>query len=230
MKYLAIFGILAVLFGCRGGAVSSQSAQVPLVQLETTRCRGYCPAYTLLFYRNGAALYNGLYFVQKAGEHRFQLTPAELKRLEAAVQTANLWQYPSKIESQVADAPWSVLTVYHDARKYEVSGSVDRPQPLLDLEDLMKDLAEVHGLPVREGVNPDILPAATRQTVVVLLKPEINAGNWLMQFSDIRLQLLHRTGEQNEWIVAFDPKEISQEGLIDLFKDMEGVLKVGAQE
>jgi hypothetical protein len=226
MKYLAIFGILAVLFGCRGGAASSQSAQVPLVQLETTRCRGYCPAYTLLFYRNGAALYNGLYFVQKPGEHRFQLTPAELKRLEAAVQTANLWQYPSKIESQVADAPWSVLTVYRDERKQAVAGSVDRPQPLLDLENLMKDLAEAHGLPVREGVNPDLPPAASRQTVVVLLKPEVNAGDWLMQFSELRLQLLRRTGAQNEWIVAFDPAQISGEALTDLFKDMEGVLQV----
>jgi hypothetical protein len=226
MKYLAIFGILAVFFGCRGGAASSQPAQGPLVQLETTRCRGYCPAYTLLIYRNGAALYNGLYFVQKAGEHRFQLTPAELKRLEAAVQTANLWQYPNKIESQVADAPWSLITVYRDDRRQEVAGSVDRPQPLLDLENLMKDLAEAHGLPVREGVNPDIPPAASRQSVVVLLKPEVNASDWLMQFSELRLQLLRRTGAQNEWIVAFDPAQISSEALIDLFKDMEGVLQV----
>ncbi len=223
IRMTLIFAILAQL-GCQTGNNIHGSA--PLVELRTGGCFGYCPIIRLTVRHDGWVEYAGGQFAERQGLDSFRLTGQEIKQLRRDVQKANLWQYPDKIESQVVDAPWSTLIVYRDGVSKSVLGSMDRPAPLLELENAIKNLAEAHGFQVKQGVNPKEPPAGTRREVTVTLRSDLNAGNWIAQFKDVRLLLIRRVSAENKWIVAFDPAEISEKGLIELFRSTAGVLGV----
>lgn len=221
---LIFFLVLLCPFACRTG--KKTVGEVLLVELRTGACFGYCPVIRLTVRESGLVEYEGQQFAERQGLDSFRLTKDEMKRLRKQVRQVNLWQYPDRVESQVADAPWATLTVARDGKTKSVAGSMDRPEPLLELENAIKNLAETHGFQVKRGVNPKEPPIGTRREVVVTLQPELNAGNWIQQFQDIRLLLIRRLSEENKWILAYDPAEIGEKELLQLFHNTEGVLRV----
>ncbi|MBK9335913.1 MAG: hypothetical protein IPM98_04760 [Lewinellaceae bacterium] len=224
MVRIALFLAMISAFSCHTGKNTAGDAL--LVELRTSGCFGYCPVIRLTVQDDGRVEYEGQQFAEKQGRDSFQLTAEEAKRLRKQVRAANLWQYPERIESQVVDAPWATLTVFKDGKTWSVAGSADRPEPLLELENAIKNIAEAHGFQVRMGVDPNVPPMGTRREVVVTLRSDQNAGNWIMQFNDIRLLLIRRVSAENKWIVAYDPAEISAPDLIRRFEKTEGVLSV----
>ncbi len=214
--------VLTVLLSCKTGQKAAQQ-RAPFVELKSGACFGFCPVFRLTVRNNGLVAYEGIRFAEKIGLDSFQLTRAEMAGLREKVQQVNLWQYPERIETQVADAPFATLTVFRDDQSKSVSGSIDRPAPLLELENLLKELAEKHDFQVTRGVNPDEIPANRRQEVIVTLQPEINAGNWIREFSAYRFQLVRRMSSENIWLVAYDPEQIKEDALLKLFKNSKGV-------
>ena len=195
--------------------------------LETAGCYGWCPVYKLRFHTDGKVQYEGIRFTEKTGTVEIMLTKAETKELKAAVEQTNLWQYPDKIESNVVDAPGATLIAYRGTETKRVFGTIDRPQPLLELQGLMKSIVERHGVDLTRGVNPnDPAPGAPKAELIVQLKKDVNAGNWLVQFEELKLKLVRRIASDNIWLVSYDPAEIEEKSLIDLLKGSEEVLEV----
>jgi len=214
--------VLTVLLSCKTGQKAAQQ-RAPFVELKSGACFGFCPVFRLTVRNNGLVAYEGIRFAEKIGLDSFQLTKAEMAGLREKVERVNLWQYPERIETQVADAPFATLTAFRDDQSKSVSGSIDRPAPLLELENLLKELAEKHDFQVTRGVDPDEIPANRRQEVIVTLQPEINAGNWIREFSGYRFQLVRRMSSENIWLVAYDPEQIKEDALLKLFKNSKGV-------
>jgi hypothetical protein len=209
---------------CKTGQKAAAD-NAPMVELKTGGCFGYCPIIRLTVRNNGLVEYEGQLFAERQGLDSFQITPDELRQLKQKVKTVNLWQYPDRIKSDVVDAPSATLTVFLEGSSKSVLGSIDRPAPLLELENLIKNIAEAHDFQVTRGINPKEPPAATRREVIVKLKPELNAGNWIAQFTEFKFLLVRRISTENMWIVAYDPKQIAEKAVLALFKDTEGVLE-----
>ena len=89
----------------------------PLVQFEMHGCRGFCPTYKLLFRNDGLVEYEGIRNMVKMGKDSIKLTEIELKNLRLAAKEVNLWQYPERIESQIADAPSSSITIFEGQKQ-----------------------------------------------------------------------------------------------------------------
>ncbi len=212
---------------CPSRKTPTQDA-TPFVQLQMGACHGFCPVYRLTVRNNGWTEYEGLRNVAQTGLDSFQLTAAELSRLREKVQSVNLWQYPDRIPTQVADAPYGTLTVWKGAETKSVAGTIDRPAPLLELEAMIRDLAIAHGFNVKDGVNPNRPPAANRPELLVQFKPEANAGNVMGQITELDVRLVRRTGPENIWVVSYDAAQIAQKDLISLLKGLDGVVE--AQE
>ena len=212
--------VCTALASCHTSKSTAKGADltIPLVELETGACFGFCPIYKLTVYPDGRAVYTGKQFVEREGEFAFQLTPEELKSLKKTVTDVNLWQYPERIPSQIADAPGATLRVFNEDGPKSVSGSIDRPKPLLELEEQIKAIGSAHGLELRRGVNPRDPARANRREVIVLLDDAANAGNWITRFDDLKLQLVRRLGEPNQWVVAYDAGQITEAQLIERFK------------
>ncbi len=226
MKTILITLVSIVLLAA--GKCNKTEDTTNLVDLQTSGCFGFCPVFKLSALNNGLVRYEGLRYAEKMGKDSFRLTQEELKSLQAKVKETNLWQYPELIKSEVMDAPYATLTAYEGEKSKSVRGSIDRPVPLLELEALMTSLAEAHGFQVKRGVNPNDVPQKTKKEVIVKLKPEINAGNWIARFTDIKLQLLQRQSAENIWVIAYDSAQIEEKALIDRLKGTDGVLEVQA--
>jgi hypothetical protein len=196
-----------------------------LIEFQQYGCRGYCPAYKLTFFNNGTLSYEGQRNVALIGMAEKNITPAELKQLKAEVAAVNLWQYPERIESQVADAPSASMMVTKDQKTHTVVGSIDRPKPILELEALLKNLAETHGLSVKKGVDPNALPTDAPE-LIVKLKENINAGDWVTSIQNLKLRLVRRIATENTWLLAFDPQQIKADKLIETLKVLPGVIDV----
>lgn len=217
--------LLIVPFGaCKSQREVPAATPVKLVSIQTFPCRGYCPVYTITVYDDGLLEYNGERFVEKMGTAKATLTREELAQLRMEVTTANLWTYPEDIQSKIMDAPFTTLTVWQGDKSKSVRGSIDRPKPLLELEKRLKNTAEAHGLKVLQGVNPNANPAPQGE-VIVQLRPEENAGNWIAQFKQTKLQLVRRL-QDNTWLVSYDPARIEEQQVIDLLKATDGALEV----
>lgn len=213
-------------FACKTQKNNTLPAGTPFIGLQTGGCFGYCPVFKLTVLTNGQVRYEGGQFVEKEGRDSFLLTAAELAQLRSKVTAVNLWQYPDHIHSDIMDAPSATLTAYDSKRVKSVSGSIDRPAPLLELENMLKDLAEVHGLQVKRGVDPRAVPETSKKELIVKLRPELDAGNWIGQFIDIRLRLVRRISAENIWVVAYDSQEITEKSIIELLKNTDGAVEV----
>lgn len=222
--FFALYMALS-LFSCHPNQKAS-AASGDLVAFESHGCRGWCPVYKLLFRNDGSAVYEGVQNTVKTGISEFKITKEELSSLQRSVEATNVWQYPEQIPSRVADASGGIITVFRGTTQKSVSGSIDRPKPLLELEKQMKSLAEAHGLDVKTGVNPNEVPAASRSEVIVKLKKDVNAGNWIAQFGEVKLRLIRRVSADNVWLVAFDAKQITEKSVIELLKSTPDVLEV----
>lgn len=228
MKNIALLLLLAapLVWACKSSKNSHVTSGTPLVTLHTSGCFGFCPVFQLTVLSNGLVRYEGQQFVEKEGRDSFMLTPEELRQLKRKVEEVNLWQYPDLIKSDIMDAPSATLIVYEGNRMKKVQGSVDRPAPVLELENLLKDLAEAHDFHVKRGVDPRVVPESSRKELIVQLKPEINAGNWIAQFGELRLRLVKRLTADNIWLVAYDAKAIDEASVIELLKGTEGAVEV----
>jgi hypothetical protein len=227
MKELTILLLVlcaGVLFFACSGSKKSTFSDKPLVELQTGGCRGYCPIFKLSFKDNGMAEYEGIRFVEKEGKSTFKITPSELIEVRKRVKEINFWKYPERIESKVMDAPSATFTVFEGEKTKSVSGTIDRPKIMLDFEAYLKSLAEKSGL-VLKGVDPNAPKEATKSEVILRLKDDVNAGNWLRQFGELKLQLVRRTPPGNTWLVAYDSAEIKEIDVIKMFKDTEGCLE-----
>ncbi|MFN0014401.1 MAG: DUF6438 domain-containing protein [Saprospiraceae bacterium] len=151
MARLTMTILFLALYGCQTGRNAQGS--MPLVELQTGGCFGYCPVVRLAVRHDGWVAYEGKQFAERQGLDSFRLTAEEVKRLSTLVRKANVWQYPDRIESEVVDAPWSTLTVFREGATKSVLGSIDRPKSLLELENTIKNLAEAHGFQVKQGVQ-----------------------------------------------------------------------------
>lgn len=219
--------ILAALISCQTGKKTA-SPDAPFVEIKSGACFGFCPVFRLTVRNNGLVEYEGIRFAEKTGLDSFQLTKAELAGLRKKVRQVNLWQYPDRIETQVADAPFVTLTAFRDGQSKSVVGSIDRPAPLLELETLLKNLAEKHDFQVDRGVNPNDIPAERRKEVIVKLQPDVNAGNWVREFTGYRFVLVRRLSAENIWLVAYDPAQMEEQAVLRLFKGSKGVLEAQA--
>lgn len=229
-----LFFVLAVTLAvaCNAQKNSSASPVSPtvlasdnLVRLETGGCRGYCPVYKLTFHHDGSMDYEGARYVEKVGKERVKLTDAELQTLRTAVKRTNLWGYPSQIPTTIADAPAHTFTVFEGEKSHSVMGMGPLPKPIVELEKLMQGIAEAHGINVKKGVDPSD-PASLKGEVIVKFKPDVNVGNFCMQFMEMKVRPVRRISEDNIWIIGFSPSELTEEQFIDIIKGMEGVIEV----
>lgn len=227
MFYRLLFVALTLLWfsSCKSSKNDPAKSKTELVSLETHPCRGYCPIFKLKVLNNGDALYEGVRFVEKTGGATFKLSDTEMAKLRGKLADVNLWQYPERFQSTVMDAPSATLTIYAPEKSHSVTGSIDRPKPLVELENLLKDITEAHGIKVKRGVDPNEIPEAQKGELLVKLKPDVNAGNWVRDFDTIKLRLVRRTGAENIWLVAYDAKNLGVDEVILILKTSKDVLE-----
>lgn len=203
----------------------------PMIMLETSPCRGFCPVFKISVKNDGQAEYEGIRFVKQMGLSKFSLTTAELDGLKKMLQEVNLWQYPESFPVTIVDAAGASITIYKGNETKTIRGSVERPKPIRDVEEHLKSLAKAHGYNL-DSMDPNAIDEnAPKKELLVKLKPDVNAGNWLNAFNQstkANLRLVKRISAENIWVVMYDASKHSAGDLLTLLKSNESVIE--AQE
>lgn len=219
--------ILACLPQHSAFAQQATNTQNLLFQYEHGGCRGYCPIYKLLVHNDGTLEFNGFRNVEKVGNQMVKLSPDEFGRLKSQVLKANIWQY-SELPITVADAPRRSFTVYQGRDEHKIKGAGELPKQLVELEDLIQEIAESHGIMVKNGVNSDD-PANMTGEVVVRFQPGVDAEAFCKQFLEIKVQAIRRLDDKNTWLIGYYPSQIAEDPFMhNILENMEGVLDVRA--
>jgi len=229
LSFLLLFALLVACqpqqnIAAQTSGTASNSAG-NLIQMEAFGCRGYCPVYKITFRTDGFLVYEGTRNVEILGPSTVRLSSEEYSKLLKEVTKVDLWQYSEDIQSPAVDAPVHKFTVYNDSKLHTVKGRGELPAPVLALEMLMQEIADAHKLPVRNGTDPNN-PGSLKGQLIVKFKMDTNAREFCGQFSDLKVRPIRHMSEDNTWAVAYDPTEISQEELMGLLRDMDGVLTV----
>ncbi len=204
---------------------------LPLITLETTPCRGFCPVFKIAVRNDGHVDYTGVRFVRQMGQSTFQLTPTELEGLKKQLQEVNLWQYPESFPVTIMDAPGVSISIWRGAETKTIVGSVERPKPIKAVEETLKKLTTAHGYNLDSFDPTAIDENAPKQELLVKLKPDVNAGNWLNAFnqgSKANLRLVRRVNAENIWVVVFDASKHTTADMLTLLKSNPSVVE--AQE
>ncbi len=227
MKAMLLFAVLLGVHACKSAGTVRLNDTIPLCVFETGACFGFCPVYSLTVYPDGRVEYMGKQNVEQEGPVRFELTTSELRSLRAGLEAADLWRQPKLFPTQIADAPFNTWQVFGaEGLTRRVTGTVDRPEVMLQLDKMIIGMGQAHGLELTRGVSPHEPRRAYRKELIVLLEDGINPGNWMMQFEPLRLQLVRRLGEPNRWIIAYDEGEIAGKTLQERLLRTPGVLGV----
>ena len=206
--------------------------QIPLppdammVSLATHGCRGYCPVFQIIIKQNGNCSYIPEQYCAISEPKDFRLSQAEYDLVSAKYKAIPYRKYPSYIESTIADAPGATLTFHERDSAYSITGTIDRPKSLLDLENTIRDIALAHGIDTRKAYDPTEIAPANASELLVLLKEEINAGNWIAQIQVGNPRLVRRIPPNNAWILSFDRSQIGVKEMISVIEGSVDVIRV----
>ncbi len=224
--FLLLVLVAATAFQCSRKKMPSTRPDQPYISLATSGCRGYCPVFRLQILQGGAAIYTPERYCVVFEPRKFQLTEAELAALRNRVKTIPYQKYPSYIQSTIADAPGATITFHQPDTSYSITGTVDRPKSLLDLEEHLRDIAQAHGIDTRKSFDPTEIPPGSASELLVLLKEEVNAGNWIRRIEVGNPRLIRRIPPNNAWVLSFDHTQISIKDMIAVLEGSVDVIKV----
>lgn len=128
-------------------AIANDSASDTLIVLQRGACEQRCAVYRLVIFADGTVIYEGRYFVRRAGLVKSSIPPEALEKLANDLDSAGFFQladnygYGNKDQCQSFESgePGAILTLsYHGHSKtvlhnHGCTGSV--PSRLTDLED-----------------------------------------------------------------------------------------------
>jgi Domain of unknown function (DUF6438) len=198
----------------------------PLIRLATGGCRGYCPIFSITIDQKGTCTYTPERNCAVQNEQTFQLTKTETASLQKQISTLPFRVYPERFESFVADAPPSIMTFFTPDSTYIITGTLERPRPLIALEEKIRGFALAHGIDTRKSVNPNDIPTGQAGELIVQLKEQINAGNWITTIQTGNPKLVRRMPTNNTWLIKYDQKEVTMKDMILLLEANDDVLKV----
>ena len=134
-NYLLVF----ILFFCSCFNLTKQKElQSPkiIISLEKTACFGRCPVFKIIIYNNGEALYNGLKFVKKVGEHDLKVSKREIDKILSKAKKIGFNNLKNEYSERITDLP----TTYIMINNKKIKDYYGAPSKLKDLEKMIENI------------------------------------------------------------------------------------------
>ncbi len=135
---ILMFLLSALLSSCSGTRTIGDEEL--LIEMQRTRCYGYCPVYTVKIDKRGKGLFEGVENVEKIGRFSFSLRQDELLELENAFQEIDFYRLKRIYDGQASDLPTTYITYNKDGRRKKIMDYYGAPAALNDLENRIESL------------------------------------------------------------------------------------------
>lgn len=107
-----------------------------IISLEKTACFGRCPVFKIIIYNNGEALYNGLKFVKKVGEHDLKVSKREIDKILYKAKKIGFNNLKNEYSERITDLP----TTYIMINNKKIKDYYGAPSKLKDLEKMIEKI------------------------------------------------------------------------------------------
>lgn len=200
--------LLGGLFSCKTLEDTDLAQEQPLVRLTKGACFGRCPIYECTVYQSGVATFEGQRNTPLLGLWIKRLSVAQMTKLKEQLAETNLWQYESFFPSRIADAPLVKIEQFEDGATKLVAGKENRPEPVMQLQDILEQIAE--GNPeswtVRRPFDYNLPKGAKPGEIYVQLAPNIYVRNWIQGYARQGLRVVESLEDRsNYFLMQFDP-------------------------
>jgi len=200
--------LLGGLFSCKTLEDIDLAQEQPLVRLTKGACFGRCPTYEFTVYRSGIATFEGQRNTPNLGLWIKRLPESQMTKLRDQLNKTNLWQYESFFSSRIADAPLIKIEQFEDGATKLVAGKENRPEPVLQLQDVLELLAErsPENWSIRRAFDYNIPKGAKPGEIYVQLAPNIYVRNWVQGYARQGLRVAESLEDRsNYFLMQFDP-------------------------
>lgn len=114
-----------------------------VVRLQRTACFGRCPIYTLSFYEDGTALFNGEKWVDKEGLFKSKVSKSQMKQILNKAAEIGFYEMKNQYDNEyVTDLPSTITTLKGDSAFKVVANRYEGPEKLRELENLIDEIAK----------------------------------------------------------------------------------------
>ena len=134
-NYLLVF---ILFFSSCFNLAKQKELQSPkiIISLEKTACFGRCPVFKIIIYNNGEALYNGLKFVKKVGEHDLKVSKREIDKILSKAKKIGFNNLKNEYSERITDLP----TTYIMINNKKIKDYYGAPSKLKDLEKMIENI------------------------------------------------------------------------------------------
>ena len=209
---LQSFSLMVLLLGsvssCKTLEDIDLAQEQQLVRLTKGACFGRCPIYECTVYTSGIATFEGQRNTPKLGLWIKRLPDAQMAELKNQLTETNLWQYESFFRSRIADAPLIKIEQFEDGASKMVAGKENRPEPVLQLQDMLEQIAEsnTNTWTVRKPFDYNLPKGAKPGEIYVQLAPNIYVRNWIQGYARQGLRVAESLEDRsNYFLLQFDP-------------------------
>ncbi len=200
--------LLGVFFSCKTLEEVDLAQEQPLVRLTKGACFGQCPIYECTVYQSGIATFEGQRNTPKLGLWIKRLPEAQMTKLKEQLAETNLWQYESFFPSRIADAPLVKIEQFEDGATKLVAGKENRPEPVLQLQDMLEQIAGSNPdtWTVRQPFDYNLPKGAKPGEIYVQLAPNVYVRNWIQGYARQGLRVAESLEDRsNYFLMQFDP-------------------------
>lgn len=100
MKFIPLFAVFFILFTCN----SMKFGITPSLTFETGPCKGLCPEYTVVIYKD-TLIFKGLRNTLKLGEHKIKISKLEIKKIKSLIQKTDWVNINESYHNHIYDLP-----------------------------------------------------------------------------------------------------------------------------
>lgn len=231
MRMLQILILVASAFillaaTCRPLSTKDLDKLEPRIEMFKGPCFGSCPVYKLTIYEGGIAAYEGRQYTNRIGLHTKLLDQNKYRDLINAFEESDMWGFQNIYKAEIPDLPTISITYHKDGQSKSVKGKDGRPERILQLEEMLTQVAEGGGWERQSSQGDANLPDnVIADELIVNLSPEVDPSVWIIQYREQDLQIVKRISPNSPfWLLRFNTDRIRSNDMLEALRRDQYVL------
>ncbi len=240
-KYL-FFSLLIILSSCSiKNKVAKLNDKDILVSLDKGPCATKCSEYNIKVYKNGYVVYEGKTNVEKYGLYAKKMVASDIKKLQAEFDKNEFFSFDDVYPNPDPDMPTIIMAYNKDGKTKTITGGLDRPKKVLDLQRTMESLAKSNDLKLLNAYEPKTTSITKPKDeneeseekpvsyiidneIIIEMKQNQFLSQWLKKYTQYQVQLVRKVSEQLPyWVITFNRNTIEPETMLSIIQQDEQI-------
>ena len=184
-----------------------------------------CCLYVLTIYKGGIAAFDGKQYVEKYGLYTKKLSKSEYKKIKKSFQAADFWTLDDNYPSDIHDIPKVRLTFNQKGKTKTVTGDINRPEVIKNLEKEMVAIADSEGWTLRSVPDINLPDYYIQDELIISLRKEVDIKEWKKKYDSWNMIIEKNIStNRNLWLVKYNNPQLKPSQVMNILSLDEDVL------